>query len=102
MDLPEFYRFSTLLGGVYTIFGFNRGKIECDDDKLNYCRYSYPNQLLRDIGIQDCAKNSTTNCDEVMYENQKVDFLKVIVALIMFTLVFRGVAYFIMRHRLKS
>ncbi|CRL02482.1 CLUMA_CG015200, isoform A [Clunio marinus] len=92
-----------LEGGVYTIFGFNRGKIECDDDEeLNYCRYSYPNQLLRDIGMQDCPKNSTTNCDVYMYENQKADFSKVICILILFTVVFRCIAYFIMRYRLKN
>lgn len=91
------------VGGVYAIFGFQREKLECDDEVLNYCRYSYPNQLLRDIGIQDCAKNSTTlnNCDEFMYANQKTSFVKVIIALILFTIVFRGIAYFIMRHRLK-
>lgn len=92
-----------LLGAVYSIFGFNRGKIECDDEsELNYCRYSYPNQLLRDIGVQDCAKNSTTNCDDYMYANQKTDFSKVICILVLFAVVFRTVAYFIMRHRLKN
>lgn len=94
--------FLCVAGGVYAIFGFNRAKIECDDERLNYCRYSYPNQLLRDIGIQDCAKNSTTNCDAYMYESQKTDFSKAIFTLILFTIVFRSVAYFIMRHRLKS
>lgn len=90
-------------GGVYSIFGFNREKLECDDDKLNYCRYSYPNQLLRDIGIQDCAKNnSTTSCDQFMYENQKTDFIQVIGCLILFALLFRTIAYFIMSHRLKN
>lgn len=90
------------VGGVYSIFGFNREKIECDDEKVKYCRYSYPNQLLRDIGIQDCAKNSTTNCDDYMLENQKSDFINVIFILILFAIVFRSVAYFLMRHRLKS
>lgn len=96
--------------------GFNREKIECDesDEKLNYCRYSYPNQLLRDIGVQECAKENdifknlnnnnstiTLTCDQFMYENQKRDFCKVIIVLIIFIIVFRLIAFCIMRYRLK-
>ena len=92
------------LGGVYTIFGFRREKLPCDDDELNYCRYSYPNQLLRDIGLQDCEKNSTItqNCDDFMYVNQKTGFYKTICILILFTILFRTIAYYIMRYRLKN
>lgn len=92
-----------LEGSVYSVLGFNRTKLECDesDDKLNYCRYSYPNQLLRDIGVQDCAKNSTSNCDNYMYNNQKRDFTRVIIALVLFIIFFRVVAFCIMRYRLK-
>lgn len=95
---------------MYSILGFNREKIECDetDEKLNYCRYSYPNQLLRDIGVQECAKdnknsNSTIamTCDEFMYESQKRDFCKVIIVLIVFIVVFRLIAFCLMRYRLK-
>lgn len=81
--------------------------MECDEteEKVNYCRYTYPNQLLKDIGIQDCtivnATNATLNCDDLMYENQKRDFAKVIIALIIFIIVFRLIAFFIMRYRLK-
>jgi ATP-binding cassette, subfamily G (WHITE), member 1 len=94
-----------LEGSVYSLLGFNREKIECDesDEKLNYCRYSYPNQLLRDIGMQECAKdiNSTLTCDEIMYENQKHDFSKTIIVLIIFIVAFRLIAFCIMRYRLK-
>jgi ATP-binding cassette, subfamily G (WHITE), member 1 len=95
-----------LEGCVYSLLGFNRERIECDesDEKLNYCRYSYPNQLLRDIGVQECAKdnnNSTLTCDEMMYENQKHDFSKTIIVLILFIVVFRLIAFCIMRYRLK-
>lgn len=95
-----------LEGSVYSIIGFNREKMECDDfdNELVYCRYSYPNQLLRDIGIQDCAKNDTMNinCDEFMYENQKRDFSRVIIVLVVFIIVFRLIAFCIMRYRLKN
>lgn len=91
---------------MYAIIGFNREKMECDEDdnELNYCRYSYPTQLLKDIGIQDCAKNNSTtnlNCDDFMYENQKKDFSMAIVALVIFIIFFRAVAFCIMRYRLK-
>ncbi|XP_070491982.1 ATP-binding cassette sub-family G member 1-like [Chironomus tepperi] len=95
-----------LEGSVYSIIGFNRTKIECDefDKEISYCRYSYPNQLLRDIGIQDCAKNSTINenCDAVMLDNQRYDFVKVIIVLALFIIFFRAVAFCIMRYRLKN
>ena len=93
-------------GSVYSIIGFNRTKIECDefDKEISYCRYSYPNQLLRDIGIQDCAKNntSTENCDAVMLDNQRHDFVKVIIVLAVFIIFFRAVAFCIMKYRLKN
>ncbi|KAL7034286.1 hypothetical protein ACKWTF_007922 [Chironomus riparius] len=95
-----------LEGSVYSIIGFNRTKIECDefDKEISYCRYSYPNQLLRDIGIQDCAKNNTSNenCDAVMLDNQKHDFVKVIIVLAVFIIFFRAVAFCIMKYRLKN
>ncbi|CAG9804367.1 unnamed protein product [Chironomus riparius] len=95
-----------LEGSVYSIIGFNRTKIECDefDKEISFCRYSYPNQLLRDIGIQDCAKNNTSNenCDAVMLDNQKHDFVKVIIVLAVFIIFFRAVAFCIMKYRLKN
>lgn len=101
--------FSLFAGSVYSIFGFGREKLECDDtSSLNYCRYSYPSQLIRDIGMQneffDCSKNSTINkfCDQNVHASQKLIFYKVIIVLILFIVFFRTLSYFIMRHRLKS
>jgi hypothetical protein len=98
-----------LEGSVYSIIGLNREKLECDEseERLNYCRYSYPNQLLRDIGIQDCAADSsnssniTQTCDEFMYESQKKDLCKVFVVLLIFIIAFRVIAFCLMRYRLK-
>ena len=37
-----------------------------------------------------------------MYENQKTDYAKVVLILMLFAIVFRTAAFFIMRKRLKS
>ncbi|KAG5681538.1 hypothetical protein PVAND_010960 [Polypedilum vanderplanki] len=107
--LHWFFHFSflkyALEGGVYAIFGFQRKKLECDengdDDKIQFCFFTDPNKLIREKGIQDCANNSTKKCADVMYEDQKTNFYIVIVALIMFIILFRVIAYCIMRYRLK-
>lgn len=75
---------------------------------MNYCRYSYPNQLIRDIGMQDniidCAQSHfrTKSCDLNVYASQKLMFTKAIVILIVFIFLFRALAYYIMRYRLKN
>lgn len=90
-------------GGVYSIMGFNREKLECDEtgDMPKMCYFAYPNKLIREKGIQDCAKDATSNCDAYLYDHQKTDFIKVIVALTIFIILFRLLAYCIMRYRLK-
>lgn len=62
------------------VLGWNRGKMHCNED---YCHYKIPKKFL-----------NTLDMDE--------HFQKSIGALIFFFLIFRIIAFFIMRNRLKN
>jgi hypothetical protein len=93
-------------GSVFSILGFGREKIECDSDKdVKVCRWSRPNQLLKDIGILDCVRTNATNsnesCDAIMLKKQIDIFWIDIAVLFAFILSFRLIAFYIMRYKLK-
>lgn len=66
-------------GSLQAIFGGDRGKLECEAD---YCHYRWPYKFLESLGISDSIPNVMTK-------------------LIVFALIFRAIAFFIMWVRLK-
>lgn len=67
-------------GSTTAILGWNRGKMHCSED---YCHYQLPRKFLNTIDMEE-------------------NFLKSVGALIFFFLIFRLIAFFIMRNRLKN
>lgn len=68
-----------LEGSVQAIFGFNRDKMNCDNE---YCLYRWPNKFMDSVGITDSYSN-------------------VILKLVSFAFIFRIIAFVIMWYRLK-
>lgn len=66
-------------GSMQAIFGFNRDKLNCDDE---YCHYRWPNKFMESVGVFD-------------------EYSNVILKLIAFVFIFRIIAFIIMSYRLK-
>ncbi|KAF4518788.1 hypothetical protein B566_EDAN005409 [Ephemera danica] len=71
-----------LEGLVLTIYGYNRERLECDNEL--YCHYRYPEKLLYEVAMEK----------SVMY----VDVLGLVIILVLL----RFVAFFCLRWRIKS
>lgn len=63
------------------ILGYNRSKLNCDE--TFYCHYQRPQKFLQDLGVDD----------EVTYE--------AVVTLLVYLILFRLVAFFMIKYRLK-
>lgn len=73
-----------LVAIVYSIYGNNREEMACRDHELGYCHYKEPELLLRDLGMSDVTSWGQ------------------IVAMLGFAVMYRIVAYLLLRYRLTS
>ncbi|XP_058792006.1 ATP-binding cassette sub-family G member 1-like [Phymastichus coffea] len=72
-----------LEGLIVATYGYNRPKLPCPEDEMDYCHYAVPRQLLRAMGMESITF--------------WVDF----VALLVILLIFRSLTYYLLRQRLK-
>lgn len=66
-------------GGLLAIFGFNRPKLECD---AVYCHYRWPHKFLETLGVE-------------------TSFTDALVVIIFSLFLFRTIAFFVIKYRLK-
>ena len=73
-----------LVAVVCSLYGNNRQELTCSTGEFDYCHYKDPELLLRDLGMSD------------------VTVWGQIVILLCFAIVYRIVAYLLLRYRLTS
>lgn len=68
--------------GLSTILGYNRSKLSCDEDF--YCHYQRPTKFLTDVGVGD-----TITYTEISM-------------MVFYLILFRTVAFVMIKYRLKG